>query len=796
VAIQDVGGAGITANSNATVADAPLTAGAFTPPAVVEGQSFSNLTVFHFTDANPSATTADYKAAVTLGDGNSVTLTSTPGASGEIVANAAGGFDVQLSHIYSEELSGQTFAVQVTDSGSATCGASTGSFNVTDAALTAGSLTPPVATEEIAVFNVTVFHFTDADPAAAAGDYIGAAALGDGNTVTLTSTPSANGQIVAGAGGGFDVQLSYTYTEELRGATFGVRVTDHSATTSASTGSFSVADAPLAAGPFAAPTAVEGQPITNFVAFQFTDANPFATAADFTATVVWGDGTSSTLTASPGANGQVVASGGGFDVQVSHTYAEELAGKSFAITVSDQGGAGAVGGSTSTFGIADASLADLTGMDLQTVEGPAGGPLLLGTFRDPGGSEAVGDYTATIDWGDGSKGTGTIVYDSTQQHHLVIGTDGYSEEGTFAVTLTVQHDLLAPATLTLTAQVADAPLTVTPQPLRVIQGRPATNVTVATFTDPAGDGTSADYRADIRWGDSTVTPGILVPLSATTFAVLGSHTFAGHGALTISVHVWDTAGDSTNAAEQAIEVGQESFGSPSLLFPTPGVRSVVQVHETTGRVDVFPVSPAPRTRAVDSPTSSWGLLLFGTAGEISGMLLLEPEADDPDGGTALAGVPIALQREINGSFVTIQTAITNRAGEYSFGALSAGRFRVVPLLGPELALSGDADSSSTVTLGYRDGPLRVRIDFTVRRKQVSFDLHQLWADELVISQFAAATAPDIDLVFRDWSPGEPGHASVSEPTWLGGMALALALAGSAGRQGTKRESEVELARQS
>ena len=37
--------------------------------------------------------------------------------------------------------------------------------------------------------------------------------------------------MVLNGGGGFDVQLAYTYAEELSGATFSVTVTDHSAST-------------------------------------------------------------------------------------------------------------------------------------------------------------------------------------------------------------------------------------------------------------------------------------------------------------------------------------------------------------------------------------------------------------------------------------------------------------------------------------------------------------------------------------------------------------------------------------
>src|SRR6202043_453186 len=108
-------------------------------------------------------------------------------------------------------------------------------FSVADAALTAGAFTPPVATEGAAFSNTVVFHFTDADPAGTASDYVATVQTGD---ATLTSAANPlNVQIVAN-GGGFDVQLSYTYLEELSNQTFSVSVTDHNAATSQSTSTF------------------------------------------------------------------------------------------------------------------------------------------------------------------------------------------------------------------------------------------------------------------------------------------------------------------------------------------------------------------------------------------------------------------------------------------------------------------------------------------------------------------------------------------------------------------------------
>ncbi|HQU41817.1 MAG TPA: Ig-like domain-containing protein, partial [Pirellulales bacterium] len=75
----------ITVNS---LADAPLSSAPadLTAPVAAEGAAFTNVTVFHFTDGDSSPVIGDYTATVTLGDGNTVQLTSVSSSHGQIVA--------------------------------------------------------------------------------------------------------------------------------------------------------------------------------------------------------------------------------------------------------------------------------------------------------------------------------------------------------------------------------------------------------------------------------------------------------------------------------------------------------------------------------------------------------------------------------------------------------------------------------------------------------------------------------------------------------------------------------------
>ena len=175
--------------------------------------------------------------------------------------------------------------------------------------------------------------------------------------------------------------------------TISVTITDVGGSTATATSTATVADAPLTATALPI-SATEGAPITATVA-TFTDANPNAAVGDFTATINWGDGTTST--------GTITEQNGVFSVAGTHTYAEE--GKDpISVTITDVGGSTATATSTAT--VADAALT-ATALPISATEG-APITATVATFTDANPNAAVGDFTATINWGDGTTSTGTI----------------------------------------------------------------------------------------------------------------------------------------------------------------------------------------------------------------------------------------------------------------------------------------------------------------------------------------------------------------------------------------------------
>lgn len=157
----------------------------------------------------------------------------------------------------------------------------------------------PVSATEGQSFEGTVATVSG-DPDSAPSDYAVSIDWGDGSTSSGSIDASGN------------VTATHTYGEEgTYTATTAVTDIDSPSNTASDRSTATIADAPLS---------VSGKTMNSLPSFSgpvasFTDANPTASASDFTATVNWGDGTSS--------DGTVTANtGGGFDVSGSHAYAQ------------------------------------------------------------------------------------------------------------------------------------------------------------------------------------------------------------------------------------------------------------------------------------------------------------------------------------------------------------------------------------------------------------------------------------------------------------------------------------------
>lgn len=175
-------------------------------------------------------------------------------------------------------------------------------------------------TTEGASFSGTVAHFTDPDPNAMASEYMAAIDWGDAS--------SSAGTISGPTGGPFAVTATHTYHQEgSYTVTVTITDTDTPGNTATVTSTATVGDAALTAtcaAPAVSPMTFSGPTAT------LGDANPFGTVSDFTATIDWGD-----LSSSPGTVSGPM--GGPFTVSGSHSYGST---GTFTITtsISDDGG--------------------------------------------------------------------------------------------------------------------------------------------------------------------------------------------------------------------------------------------------------------------------------------------------------------------------------------------------------------------------------------------------------------------------------------------------------------------------
>ena len=371
-------------------------------------------------------------------------------------------------------------------------------------------------------------------------------------------------------------------------------------------------------------TATEGIPLNSvvptIVVATFTDDNTLAGAGDFSATINWGDGTTS-----PGVVQQTDGPGSGFIVTTrlgdSHVYKEDSTGQTtnfrpytFTVTVTDtKGGATATNRATAT--VNDARLEPGQVPVSTYVEGTMSGIQVVAQFIDDNPFATAGDFNApyppVITWGGGSTSLGTVVADPVLPHVFdVIGAHLYAEETTGGppntISVTITDEGGSKLTALGTAVVDDAPLAIVGLN---IPTNPATPITegkaftsdVALFTDANPKGVAGNFTASITWGDGTPTDAGTIREDGTgNFHVSGSHTYAEGGVYLISVVVHDIGGSI------AVDPHFATVIDAALTSTGVNVPAAVEGASFTSRVATFtdanPVAPISDFTA----TIAWG----------------------------------------------------------------------------------------------------------------------------------------------------------------------------------------------
>jgi PKD repeat protein len=467
-----------------------------------EGVAVNNVTVANFTDTQSDT----YSALIDWGDG------STP-TSG-VVSGSDGNYSVAGSHTYAD---GGAYSVTVTITNSE--GLSTvavGTANVTDAALTATPET--IATPANAPLNnVTVATFTDANPNEPISSYSASIDWGDGSPTDEGTISLVNGV--------YTVTGSHSYQTE---GTFPITVyigDDGGATTTADS-SVTVTAPVINATPVDL-SAQEGVALSNVTVATFTAPG---LAGDYAATIDWGDGNTST--------GTVTGSNGNFSVTGSNTYEEETGGQEFAVTVTitDMAGDTATVLSSATV---DGGTLTPAGASLNATEA-ASSNFTLATFTDTDPSYAADEFTATVDFGDGTQDVAAV--SGSNGTYTVMDTHTYAEDGQYTAVVSIT-DPNGDSTQTVsdTVTVADAALTNpgTPPPIQATQGVALNAVALVRFNDADTSDPSSTYTATINWGDGSANTTGAISGAGGLFSVSGSHTYASPGSYSASVTIAD-----------------------------------------------------------------------------------------------------------------------------------------------------------------------------------------------------------------------------------------------------------------
>ena len=296
---------------------------------------------------------------------------------------------------------------------------------------------------------------------------------------------------------------------------------------------------------------------------------------------------------------------------------------------------------------------------------------ILATFTDPGGPEALSEYSATVNWGDGASENATITLDAATQVFAVQGTRTFRRSGGI-ILVTLRHGSAAEIYVSA-GQVADVPITPTGSlTFTGVEGSASAVQTVATFVDPAGA-----QAVSLAWNN--VANGLNVARAGAAavtapdgriFVLCGS----ADGTLanpTASMEVYDPA---TGAWSFAPSLLMARTDTAATLGPDGRIYALGGGLYDLRSAEVYNIALQRWDRIAAIGQFRYGLAAAGAAGKVYaiggvnqfGSALSMIEAYDPNAGTwrSVASMPFGLYAP---------SAVTGADGQiYVFGGSKQG----------------------------------------------------------------------------------------------------------------------------
>lgn len=292
---------------------------------------------------------------------------------------------------------------------------------------------------------------------------------------------------------------------------------------------------------------------------------------------------------------------------------------------------------------------DLTlpqGVDITGVKGLLVPGLQPATFVDANVSAAASQYSAVIDWGDGTTTLGTIkdlgtLFQGTGprigEQFGVVGDHKYLGDGPYTVHVIItKSDGESVETLS-TAHIVANPLTVTAKNLTVVEGQPLFGE-FATFTDLVNEPT-ANFTVTLDWGAIAAPTSANVTATSDFFSQtyhvsntgLSTATFAKPGTYSVLVKITDSSGfNSTVTSTVTVTDAVTHLNGLSTNIPT--MEYIPLRHITVGMfTDGNPLAvPGDFAATID-----WGDGTVAVPGTIDATTF--PSTTDPNTGALVPG---------------------------------------------------------------------------------------------------------------------------------------------------------------
>jgi Bacterial Ig-like domain (group 3) len=484
---------------------------------------------------------------------------------------------------------------------------------------------------------------------------------------------------------------------------------------------------------------VEGSSFQGIVA-HFTDANPNAVPSDYTATINWGDGTTS--------NAAIVSnSNGGFDLTGTHTYAEE-GSYLLHMTIVDNDGTTIT--TTSTATVTDAPLT-ANAININTVAGVSFQGIVA-HFTDADPNAVPSDYTATINWGDGTTSNAAIVSNSNGGFDLT-GTHTYATTGVRSLSITTSDSGGSSVTVTETITTSQMSSTTT-----VLSSQnPSTTGQLVTFAATVSPSTAT---GTVQFLSNGTNLGIPVVLSGGQASLTTSLLLAGTNNITASYSGDSVFGSSGGTLFQIVNknvttITLLSSNNPSTIGQSVTFTATISPSSATGIVTFMDGVTLLGTETISSGTSTFTTSsLSAGVHDISAIYL-----GDTNHTGSTSAVMVETVNQATASSTT--TLLSSNATSIVSGHTITFTAIVLPNIANGTVVfqvNGTNLASNTLSNG--------QVTFTTSSLPAGFD--NIIASYLGNNQFNASTSNSVGVtVITQGSSGVQTNATLSSATNLG-----------------------------